>query len=109
LEVRAWLGAGWWELLLPGIGVVQVQRAGAVQGFLGLTDRRAAGQHRVLVAVPAGQVDGKPPQAGRAALAQPAQRQDLAGVEFAVEVGEAAAEADDDTGQAGPPLALALA
>ena len=32
MEVRAWLGAGWWALILPGGGVVEVQPAGAVQG-----------------------------------------------------------------------------
>jgi hypothetical protein len=33
MEVRAWLGAGWWGLVLPGGGVGEVQPAGAVQGF----------------------------------------------------------------------------
>src|SRR6266536_2774099 len=79
MEVRAWSGIGWWEVLLPGVGVVAVQPAGAVQRLLGLTDRQPAWQHRVLIPVAAGQVDGKPPQAGGAAVAQPAQRQDLAG------------------------------
>src|SRR6266508_254148 len=107
MEVRAWSGAGWWEVLLPGVGIVEVQPAGAVQGLLGLTDRQATGQHRVRVPVPAGEVDGKPPQARGAAVTQPAQWQDLAALEVAVDVGEAAAESDGDAGQAGPALPLA--
>jgi hypothetical protein len=109
MEVRGWSATSCWQAVLPGARVVEVQPAGAVQGLLGLTDRQAAWQHRVLIAVPAGQVDGKPPQAGGAAVAQPAQRQELAALEFAVDVGEPAAEADIDAGQAGPALPLALA
>src|SRR6266498_3446741 len=63
MEVRAWSGISGWELVLPDGGVGKVEPAGAVQGFLGRADRQAAGQHRILVAVPAGQVDGEPPQA----------------------------------------------
>src|SRR6266487_741627 len=64
MEVRAWSGAGGWEALLPGIGVVQVQPAGAVQALLWGPDRQAARQYRVLVPVAAGQVDSEAPQAG---------------------------------------------
>jgi hypothetical protein len=46
---------------------------------------------------------------GGAAVAQPAQRQDLAAFEFAFDVGEAAAEADGDAGKARPTHPLALA
>src|SRR5919109_1998390 len=78
MEVRARLGAGRWQVLLPGGGVSEVEPAGAVQGLLGRADRQGAWQHRVLVAVGAGQVDSEPPQAGRAGIPQPAQRQRLA-------------------------------
>src|SRR6266542_1571076 len=40
MEVRAWSGIGWWEVLLPGVGVVAVQPAGAVQRLLGPTDQQ---------------------------------------------------------------------
>src|SRR6266545_8374515 len=61
MEVRAWSGTGWWELVLPGGGVGQVEPAGAVQGLLGGADREPAWQHRVPVTVPARQPDGEPP------------------------------------------------
>jgi hypothetical protein len=69
MEVRAWLGAGWWALILPGGGVVEVQPAGAVQGFFRGAGVQAGWQDGVLVAVAAGQVDGKAPPAGRPAVA----------------------------------------
>jgi hypothetical protein len=68
---------------------------------------QAAGQHRVLIAVTAGEVDRKAPGAGRAGIAQPAQRQDLAIGQVAVDVGELATKAHPDRGQAWPALALA--
>ena len=69
MEVRAWLGAGWWALILPGGGVVEVQPAGAVQGFFRGAGVQAGWQDGVLVAVAAGEVDGKAPPAGRPAVA----------------------------------------
>jgi len=42
MEVRARLGAGRWQVLLPGGGVSEVEPAGAVQGLLGRADREAA-------------------------------------------------------------------
>src|SRR5512132_3843020 len=68
MEVRAWLGAGWWGFL-PGGGVVEVQPAGAVQGFFRGAGVQAGWQDGVLVAVAAGEVDGKAPPAGRPAVA----------------------------------------
>src|SRR5215212_5920223 len=105
MEVRGWSGAGWWQVLLPGAGVGEVEPAGAVQGLLGRADRQAAGQDRILVAVPAGQVDGESQQVGRACVAQPAQRQHLPAAELAVDVGEAASEPHLDAGQRWPALA----
>src|SRR5918996_846292 len=60
---------------VPGGRVVEVQPAGAVEGFFGGTDRIAAWQDGVFVSVLAGQVDGKAPPVGIAAIAQPAQGQ----------------------------------
>jgi hypothetical protein len=93
MEVRAWLGAGWWEVLLPGGGVVEVQPAGAVQGFFGGAGVQAGWQDGVLVAVAAGEVDGEAPPAGRPAVAEPAQRESLLVGELAVDIGELTAEA----------------
>src|ERR671925_2189631 len=107
MEVRGWSGAGRWQVLLPGGGVSEVEPAGAVQGLLGRADREAAWEHRVLVAVGAGQVNGEPPQAGRAGIAQPAQREQLAAVEFAVHIGEGAPEARMGADQRRPALPLA--
>src|SRR6266571_9343386 len=109
MEVRAWSGAGWWEVLPPGAGVVEVEAAGAVQGVLGFTDGQATWQDGVLVAVAAGEVDGEPPQAGRAGIPQPAQGQHLAVGQLAVDVGEAAPEPHVDSGEPGPAFPLALA
>src|SRR4029453_12523208 len=105
MEVRAWSGAGCWWWLLPGAGVGQVEPAGAAQRLLGRAHRQAAWQHRVLVAVLAGQVDGEPPQAGRAGIPQPAQREQLAALELTVDVGEAATEPHLDAGERWPALA----
>src|SRR5215218_5671547 len=93
MEVRAWLGAGWWALILPGGGVGEVQPAGAVQGFFRGAGVQAGWQDGVLVAVAAGQVDGKAPPAGRPAIAEPAQRESLLVGELAVDIGELTAEA----------------
>ncbi len=51
-----------------------------------------AGQIVVLVVVVTGAVEGEAPAAGRAAVAQPAQRQDLTVGKLAVDVGELSAE-----------------
>src|SRR4030095_14306635 len=101
MEVRAWLGAGWWALILPGGGVVEVQPAGAVQGLFRGAGVQAGWQDGVLVAVAAGEVDGKAPPAGRPAVAEPAQREALLVGELAVAIGELAAEAQVDGGQGG--------
>jgi hypothetical protein len=50
--------------LLPGGGVVEVEAAGAIEGFLGGACGVAAGQDGVLVVVAAGQVDREAPQVG---------------------------------------------
>jgi hypothetical protein len=52
-------------------------------------------------------VDGEPPQAGRAGIPQPAQGEQLAAFEFAVDIGEAATKARLDAGERRPALALA--
>src|SRR5215211_2551308 len=108
MEVRAWLGAGWWALILPGAGVVQVQPAGAVQGFFRGAGVQTGRQDGVLVAVAAGEVDGKAPPAGRPAVAEPAQRESLLVGELAVDIGERTAEAEVDGGQGGPAGLLAF-
>jgi len=54
---------------VPGGGVVEVEAAGAVQGFFGGTDWVAAWQDGVFVSVFAGQVDGEAPPVGVAAVA----------------------------------------
>jgi hypothetical protein len=80
-------------------GVVQVEPAGTVECFLGAPGELAVGEDAVVVVVVAGSVDGKAPSAGGSAIAQSAQGKDLAVGEVAVDVGEAAAEADDDSVQ----------
>src|SRR4029453_7489630 len=93
MEVRAWLGAGWWALILPGGGVVEVQPAGAVQGFFRGAGVQAGWQDGVLVAVAAGEVDGKGPPAGRPPVAGTGQRESLLVGEFTLDIGELTAEA----------------
>src|SRR6266498_2172629 len=56
---------------------VEVQAAGAVQGVLGGASKAAGGQHGILIAVLAGQVDRKPPACRRPAIEPTAKRQDL--------------------------------
>src|SRR4029450_5279121 len=91
MEVHAWLGAGWWALIPPGGGVVEVQPAGTVQGFFRGAGVQAGRQDGVLVAVAAGEVDGKAPPAGQPAVAEPAQRETLLGGGIAVDIGGLAA------------------
>jgi hypothetical protein len=85
-------------LLGPCGGVVEVEAAGAVECLLRGADGVSAGQEAVLVAIAAGEVDRESPVVGRAAVAQPAQRQDFAVGEVGVEVGELAVEAHGDVG-----------
>src|SRR6188474_2279546 len=94
-------------MLGPGSRVAKVEPAGAVQRLLWGSTGPAAGQQRVLVAVLAGEPDGEPPHGRGAGIAQPAQRQHLAAVELAVDVGEPAAEADLDLGKRGRAAAAA--
>jgi citrate lyase alpha subunit len=85
-------------------GVVQVEPAGTVECFLGAPGELAIGEDAVVVVVVAGSVD-EAPSAGGSAIAQSAQGKDLAVSEVALDVGEAAAEADGDSVQRWPPAA----
>ena len=48
----------------PGGGVVEVEAAGAVEGFFGGADGVSAGQDGVFVAVAAGEMDREAPAVG---------------------------------------------
>jgi hypothetical protein len=51
-------------------GVVEVEAAGAVEGFFGSAGGESAGQELVFVAVAAGEVQAEAPLLGGAAVAQ---------------------------------------
>src|SRR6266511_2668363 len=91
----------------PGDATVHIQPAGGVHGVLGGAHGQADGDHVLVVAVDAGPPDRKAPLAGRALVAQPAQRVAGAVLVFGVDVGELGAKAHVDPGELGPvPLRL---
>ena len=74
----------------PGGGVVEVEPAGAVEGFFGGADVVSAWEDGVFVAVAAGEVDREAPTVGGAAVAQAEQWQGGAVGQLSADVGEAA-------------------
>src|ERR1700733_7070591 len=89
----------------PGAGVCEVEAAGTVECFFGGSRWLAAGQVAVVVVVMAGAVDGEPPRAGVAGVAEPAQGQAGAVGQLAADVGELAVETYIDAGELGPAVA----
>src|SRR6266545_3338287 len=71
-------------------------------GSVGGGHGQADGDHVLVVAVDAGPPDRKAPLAGRALVAQPAQRVAGAVLVFGVDVGELGAKAHVDPGELGP-------
>src|SRR6266498_1624311 len=86
----------------PGDATVHIQPAGGVHGVLGGAHGQADGDHVLVVAVDAGPPDRKAPLAGRALVAQPAQRVAGAVLVFGVDVGELGAKAHVNGGELGP-------
>jgi hypothetical protein len=79
--------------------VVEVEVAGAVEGFLGGAGGRAGGQDLGFVFAAAGQVEAESPDRGRSAVAEPDERQPISATDFAVDVGELAVVADVQVGE----------